>query len=134
MLTLSWCDGNTLIPINSCLLASAKGSNVIEQVRDFDKRTVAGKRRVLAQSKAPEAMLTLLDTAVSCGLSADYVLFDCWLANPAQITAIKSRNMDVIAMIKKSSRSDRAAAFTADLEKRLPEYLQKALHPAAVSA
>ena len=49
-------------------------------------------------------MLTLLDTAVSSGLSADYVLFDCWFANPAQITAIKSRNMDVIAMIKKSSR------------------------------
>ena len=104
MLTLSWSDGNTLIPVNSCLLASAKESNVIGQIRNFDKRTIAGKRRALAQSKAPEAMLTLLDTAVSCGLSADYVLFDCWFANPAQITAIKSRNMDVVAMIKKSSR------------------------------
>ena len=31
-------------------------------------------------------------------------LFDCWFANPAQITAIKSKGMDVIAMIKKSSR------------------------------
>ena len=49
-------------------------------------------------------MLTLLDTATANGLSADYVLFDCWFANPAQITAIKSRNMDVIAMLKKSSR------------------------------
>lgn len=104
MLTLSWSDGNTLIPVNSCLLASAKESNVIGQIRNFDKRTIAGKRRSLAQSKAPEAMLTLLDTAVSSGLSAGYVLFDCWFANPAQITAIKSRNMDVIAMIKKSSR------------------------------
>ena len=26
MLTLSWSDGNTLIPVNSCLLASAKRS------------------------------------------------------------------------------------------------------------
>lgn len=104
MLTLRWSDGNTLIPVNSCLLASAKRSNVIGKIRIFDKRTIAGKRRTLAQSKAPEAMLTLLDMAVSCGLSADYVLFDCWFANPAQITAIKSRNMDVIAMIKKSSR------------------------------
>lgn len=49
-------------------------------------------------------MLHLLDTAVPSGLSADYVLFDCWFANPAQITAIKSKGMDVIAMIKKSSR------------------------------
>ena len=49
-------------------------------------------------------MIHLLDTAVSNGISADYVLFDCWFANPAQITAIKSKGMDVIAMIKKSSR------------------------------
>ena len=104
MLTLSWSDGNTLIPVNSCLIASSKETNIIGPVHTFDKRTIAGKRRKLAQTKAPEVMLTLLDTAVSSGLSADYVLFDCWFANPAQITAIKSRNMDVIAMIKKSSR------------------------------
>ena len=105
MLTLSWSDGNTLIPVNSCLIASSKETNIIGPVHTFDKRTIAGKRRKLAQTKAPEVMLTLLDTAVSSGLSADYVLFDCWFANPAQITAIKSRNMDVIAMIKKSSGS-----------------------------
>lgn len=104
MLTLSWSDGNTLIPVNSCLVASSKESNIIGPVKTFDKRTIAGQRRKLAQTKAPEVMLTLLDTAVSCGLSADYVLFDCWFANPAQITAIKSRDIDVIAMIKKSSR------------------------------
>ncbi len=104
MLTLSWSDGNTLIPVNSCLVASSKESNIIGPVKTFDKRTIAGQRRKLAQTKAPEVMLTLLDTAVSCGLSADYVLFDCWFANPAQITAIKSRDIDVIAMVKKSSR------------------------------
>ena len=104
MLTLSWSDGNTLIPVNSCLLASSKESNIIGPVKDFDQRTLAGKRRKLAQTKAPEAMLTLLDTALSAGLSADYVLFDTWFSNPAQITAIKSKDLDVIAMIKKSSR------------------------------
>lgn len=52
-------------------------------VKAFDKRTLAGKRRKLAQTKAPEAMLTLLDTAVSAGLSAEYVLFDSWFSNPA---------------------------------------------------
>lgn len=77
MLTLGWSDGNTLIPVNSCLLASAKESNLTGRVRNLDKRSIAGKKRTHAQSKAPEAMLTLLDTAVSCGLSADYVLFDC---------------------------------------------------------
>ena len=104
MLTLSWSDGNTLIPVNSCLLASAKDTNIIGPVKDFDHRTLAGKRRKLAQTKAPEAMMTLLDTALSAGLNADYVLFDSWFSNPAQVTAIHSKGMDVIAMIKKSSR------------------------------
>ena len=76
MLTLSWSDGNTLIPVNSCLLASSKDTNIIGPVKDFDNRTLAGKRRKLAQTKAPEAMMTLLDTALSAGLNADYVLFD----------------------------------------------------------
>lgn len=48
--------------------------------------------------------MNLIDTAVATGISADYVLFDCWFANPAQIKALKSKNLDVIAMIKKSSR------------------------------
>lgn len=104
LLTLGWSDGNTFIPVNSCLLASSKESNIIGPSKEFDKRSIAGKRRKLAQTKAPEAMLDLIDTAISNGISADYVLFDCWFANPAQITALKSKNMDVIAMIKKSSR------------------------------
>ena len=49
-------------------------------------------------------MLVLLDTALSAGLNADYVLFDFWFSNPAQIIDIHSKGMDVIAMIKKSSR------------------------------
>ena len=104
MLTLSWSDGNTLIPVNSCLLASTKDTNIIGPSKKFDNRTLAGKRRKLAQTKAPEAMMTLLDTALSAGLKADYVLFDSWFSNPAQITAIHSKGMDVIAMIKKSSQ------------------------------
>lgn len=101
VLTLSWSDGNTLIPVNSCLLASAKDTNIIGPVKTFDNRTLAGKRRKLAQTKAPEVMMTLLDTAISAGLK---VLFDSWFSNPAQVTDIHSRGMDVIAMIKKSSR------------------------------
>lgn len=104
LLTLGWSDGNTFMPVNSCLVASAKESNLIGPTKEYDKRTLAGKRRKLAQKKTPEVMLDLLDTAVSNGITADYVLFDCWFANPAQITAIKSRDMDVIAMVKKSSR------------------------------
>lgn len=104
MLTLSWSDGNTLIPVNSSLLASAKDTNIIGPVKASDGRTLAGKRRKLARTKAPEAMMTLLDTAIASGLDAGYVLFDSWFSNPAQITAVKPKGMDVIAMLKKSSR------------------------------
>ena len=90
--------------VNSCLLAPAKNTNIIGPVKSFDNRTLARKRRKLAQTKAPEAMMTLLDTAQSAGLNVDYVLFDSWFSNPAQVTDIHSRGMDVIAMIKKSSR------------------------------
>lgn len=49
-------------------------------------------------------MMQLLKEAFSAGHSADYVLFNCWFANLAQITVVKSMDMDVIAMIKKISR------------------------------
>jgi len=104
MLTLGWSDGSTFLPVNSCLLASSKESNIIGPVNSYDKRTIAGKRRILAQKKATDAMLDLLDTADSAGLSADYVLFDSWFSNPTQILDIKNRGLDVIAMVKKSSR------------------------------
>lgn len=104
MHTLSWSDGNTLLPVNSCLLASAKDTNIIGPIKTSDGRTLAGKRRRLSRTKAPEAMITLLDAAVSSGLDANYVLFDSWFSNPAQITEVKSKGMDVIAMVKKSSR------------------------------
>ena len=104
LLTLGRTDGNTLMPVNSHLLGSSKESNIIGPVNSFDARSLAGKRRKLAQEKAPDVMMHLIDRAVSEGISADYVLFDSWFANPAQILDIKSRDIDVIAMIKKSSR------------------------------
>lgn len=104
LLTLGWSDGNTFLPVNSCLLASSKEENILGPDRKTDKRSLAGKRRKLAQTKAPEVMLQLIDTAIKGGISASYVLFDCWFANPAQIQAIRERGMDAICMIKKSSR------------------------------
>ena len=104
LMTLGWSDGNTFIPINSCLLASSNESSIIGPQKSYDKRSVAGRRRKLAQQKGTDTMMDLIDTAKASGLSADYILFDCWFANPAQITAVRDRGMDTIAMIKKSSR------------------------------
>ena len=104
LMTLGWTDGNTFLPINSCLLASSKKQNLIGPVKHFDGRSLAARRRTLAQEKGTDVMIELLKTAQKAGHTADYVLFDTWFSNPAQLTAIKNLGLDCIAMIKKSSR------------------------------
>ena len=104
MMTLGWTDGNTFLPVNGCLLASSKASNLIGPQEHFDGRSLAAQRRKLAQMKGTDAMLELIKTAQNAGHTADYVLFDSWFSNPAQLIAIKGLGLDSIAMIKKSSR------------------------------
>lgn len=104
LMTLGWTDGNTFLPVNSCLLASSKESNLIGPVGQFDGRSLAAKRRKLAQTKGTDVMIELLRSAQSAGHTADYVLFDTWFSSPAQLIAVKSLGLDSIAMIKKSSR------------------------------
>ena len=49
-------------------------------------------------------MLELIKTAQKASHTADYVLFDSWFSNPAQLVAVKNLGLDSIAMIRKSSR------------------------------
>ncbi len=104
LMTLGWTDGNTFLPVNSTLLASAKKNNQYCEERTFDGRSIAAKRRKLAQMKGTEAMIELLKTAMSAGHKADYVLFDSWFSTPSQLLEIKSLGLDSIAMIRKSSK------------------------------
>ena len=103
-MTLGWTDGNTFLPVNSSLLASSKASNLIGPSVSCDGRSLAAKRRKLAQMKGTDVMIELLKNALSAGHPADYVLFDTWFSSPAQIIAVKNLGLDSIAMIKKSSR------------------------------
>ena len=104
LMTLGWTDGNTFLPVNGCLLASSKDSNLIGPQEHFDGRSLTAHRRKLAQMKGTDAMLELIKAAQKAGHSADYVLFDSWFSNPAQLVAIKGLGLNSIAMIKKSSR------------------------------
>lgn len=104
LMTLGWTDGNTFIPINSSLLASSKTSNLIGPQQHHDGRSLAGQRRKLAQMKGTSVMVELLKTALNAGYKADYVLYDSWFSNPAQLVAVKNLGLNSIAMIKKSSR------------------------------
>ena len=104
LMTLGWTDGNTFLPVNSSLLASSKTSNLIGPLEYYDGRSLAARRRNLAQTKGTDVMLELIKAARKCGHTANYVLYDSWFSNPAQLVAVKELGLDSIAMIKKSSR------------------------------
>lgn len=104
LLTLGWSDGNTFLPVNSCLLSSENAKNRIVDAKSLDKRTSGYSRRRLAQTKATSVMLELIDQAKSAGLPASYVLFDTWFCFPTSIIKIKKRALDVIAMVKKTPK------------------------------
>lgn len=104
LMTLGWTDGCSFIPVNGCLLASSKEANILGEVKPYDKRSLAGKRRILARSKGTDAMMQLIDEAIKDGHRAKYVLFDSWFSNPHQIVELKDKGLDTIAMVKVSSK------------------------------
>lgn len=104
LLTLGWSDGNTFLPINSCLLSSENKKNRITEDKSLDKRTNGYARRALAKTKATSVMIELIDQAQKANIPASYVLFDTWFCFPASITQIKKKGLDVIAMLKKTPK------------------------------
>ncbi len=104
LLSLLWTDGNTAVPVNSCLLSSTKAENILGPEESFDGRSLAGQRRTLSKMKGTKAMIELIRRALYAGIKADYVLFDTWFSSPAQLLDIKKIWIDAIAMIRKSSK------------------------------
>ncbi|WP_375700516.1 transposase, partial [Lactobacillus delbrueckii] len=104
MMTMGWTDGSSFVPIASSLLSSKNDQNVIGTTKKIDKRTIASKRRIMAKSKGTDVVIQLLDQALKAGLTAKYVMFDTWFSNPHQIVQISQRGLNVIAMVKKSSK------------------------------
>lgn len=104
LLSLLWTDGNTAVPVNSCLLSSTQDKNVLGPETSFDGRSLAGQRRKLSRMKGTKAMIELISKALSVGIKAEYVLFDTWFSSPAQLIDIKKLGLDTIAMIRKSPK------------------------------
>ena len=105
MLTLGWSDGNTFLPLSHCLLSSSSKQQQLQGAsEDVDPRSNGGKQRKLAQCKAPEVVLTLLQEARETGAPAQHVLFDSWFCSPASLHQIHELGYDVIARVKKSEK------------------------------
>lgn len=103
-LTFGWSDGSTFLPINSCLLSSGKESNRYQEQKECDRRSLAYKRRNLAQQKTNDVLIQMIEDARKAGHTAQYMLFDNWFAAPVTIQKIKTMGLDTIAMVKKSSK------------------------------
>ena len=102
MLTLGWSDGVSFIPVNSCLLSTENPQNRINEAQMVNKQTFGAKIREMAQSKATEVLLQLIQEAQAAGIKAKYVLFDSWFTYPKTILALKKMHLDTVAMVKKA--------------------------------
>ena len=63
MLTLGWSDGNSFVPISHRLMSSGNDKNVIGVVEEYDKRSLAYKRRCQARQKATDVMIDMVKQA-----------------------------------------------------------------------
>ena len=105
MLTLCWSDGNTLLPVSHTLLSTENPKNRLAAASGkVDARSNGAKQRRLAQMKATEVMLRLLQEAKEAAIPAHHVLFDTWFCSPSSLLSIHALGYEVIAMAKKTEK------------------------------
>jgi hypothetical protein len=101
LLTLSWSDGISHIPVSFALLSSAKKDNRLVPMREgIDKRSNGFKRRAESTLKSPEALARLVRGAMKNDIKADYILFDSWFSFPSTIMTMLASGVHVICMLK----------------------------------
>ena len=87
------------------LLSNENTKNRLREAsRKVDARSNGGKQRKLAQQKATEVMLQLLQEAKAADIPARHVLFDTWFCSPASLLKIHGLGYDVVAMAKKTKK------------------------------
>jgi hypothetical protein len=101
MLTLGWSDGFSFAPIDFVMLSSAKLVNRICEMKEYlNKRSHGYKRRLEALTRKPDAVVDLLQRALSAGFTADFVLMDSWFTQAPLLRQLHAMGLSVIGMIK----------------------------------
>lgn len=101
MLTLGWSDGFSFAPLDFVMLSSAKLANrICEMTSNVSKRSMGYKRRMEAFSRKPDAVVDLLDRALTAGFTADYVLMDSWFTQAPLLHQLTVKGLSVIGMVK----------------------------------
>ena len=105
ILTLSWTDGVTTVPIMYSLIASSNDDLVVGRIRDdLDGRTIAAKIRKLARTSMPDIALKFVKDALKAGIKASTLVFDSWFTTtPLLHRLTKETNLTVIGRRKNSN-------------------------------
>lgn len=103
MMTGGWTNGDTFIPFSQTLLTTRDNKLMVGPDTPVDKRTIRGRRRAAAKEKGTDTVCRMVKEAQKSGIPFQFVLFDTWFSNPAQLVALKDMGVDTIAMIKKNS-------------------------------
>jgi len=104
MLTICWSDGISCLPLDFSLLSSADAKKrLCGSQKAVDKRCCAHQRRKEATDKATEHLEAMVKRILSTGIRAQYLLMDSWFTMPAIVTVL-AKHIDVIGMVKKSSK------------------------------
>lgn len=102
MLTVSWSDGKSCLPLDFALLSSSDPQKrLCESQKPMDKRCCAYQRRKEATVKATALLEPMIKRILSAGIRARYLLMDSWFTMPATVAALAS-HIHVIGMVKKS--------------------------------
>lgn len=103
MMVGGWTNGDVFVPYSQTLLTTRDQNLMIGKDIAIDKRTIRGRRRAASKEKGTDTVCRMVKEAQQSGIPFDYVLFDTWFSNPAQLVELKGMGTDVIAMIKKNS-------------------------------
>lgn len=101
MLTLGWSDGFSFAPLDFVMLSSAKFANRLCEMIPHLRDVATGKNAEMeAFSRKPDAVVGLLDQALTAGFTADYVLMDSWFTQAPLLRELTDRGLPVIGMVK----------------------------------
>ncbi|MEW6587152.1 MAG: transposase [Nitrospirota bacterium] len=100
LLTLGWSDGNSFLPLDFVLCASANAEKRLQGiVKELDKRCCGYRRRMEAIAGSTANLENMVKRVLGLGIEADYLLMDSWFSFPSLLASLGA-HLPVICMAK----------------------------------
>ncbi|MFZ5764179.1 MAG: IS4 family transposase [Thermodesulfobacteriota bacterium] len=100
LLTLGWSDGNSFLPLDFVLCASAKAQKRLQGItKVLDKRCCGYRRRMEAIAGATANLKSMVKRVLNLGIEADYLLMDSWFSFSSLLKTL-AEYLPVICMAK----------------------------------